>query len=445
MQQLATDLRTLAAEAYVFGFPLVFNLTQMTRFVHDGFGSLPAAPWNSFAHADRLADPEDTFVSVNNDTIYSIAQLDLSVGPLRLDVPDTGDRYYVMQFVDAWTDNFAYIGRRATGTGAGSFLIVPPDWTAALPNGTRVIRAPTDVAVIVGRWAVNGEDDLPAVRELQKATRLEPLDAGASPCGLPEPDRDVPDELRFYEQLRVWSQAFPPAPSEQAHQELFGPLGVLEADSPYDAAGSEVVAALDEGQTLAHEYLEEASRRGDNAEVNGWQVNFHIFDYNDDYFEIGALDDSHWRNADREQARLLRALSARGGLWGNHAYEAAYILTFQDGAGQPLSGEHRYAIRFEQPPPVHAFWSLTMYDVPDYFLVANPIARYSIGDRTPGLRYDDDGALTIVIQHDDPGEAQRSNWLPSPSGAFRPMLRMYQPDATVVDGSYVLPPIVRRD
>ena len=69
-----------------------------------------------------------------------------------------------------------------------------------------------------------------------------------------------------------------------------------------------------------------------------------------------------------------------------------------DADGADLTGDHAYELRLEQPPPVNAFWSLTMYDVPDYYLVANPIGRYSIGDRTPGLRYGDDGSVTITMQ-----------------------------------------------
>src|SRR4029077_13811177 len=94
-----------------------------------------------------------------------------------------------------------------------------------------------------------------------------------------------------------------------------------------------------------------------------------------------------------------RALSARAGLWGNHGYEAAYAMTWDDGEGDPLDGNRRYRLRFATTPPVGAFWSVTMYDLPDFFLIANPIDRYSIGDRTPGLRRDADGALTIVIPY----------------------------------------------
>ena len=77
-----------------------------------------------------------------------------------------------------------------------------------------------------------------------------------------------------------------------------------------------------------------------------------------------------------------------------------------------------------------AFWSLTMYSVPDFYLVENPIDRYSIGDRTPGVILDDDGALTITISHERPtGDKEAANWLPSPAGDFRPVMRMYEPDA----------------
>src|SRR5262249_27657370 len=147
------DLSAPAADAYVYGFPLVFNLDQVARFAREGLGSMPPTPFNAFSHARELAGPQDTFVSINNDTIYSTAPLDLSAGPLRLEVPDTDGRYYVLQFVDAWTDNFAYVGRRATGTGEGSFWIAPPGMEETLPGETTVVHAPSSVVVIVGRWA----------------------------------------------------------------------------------------------------------------------------------------------------------------------------------------------------------------------------------------------------------------------------------------------------
>ena len=150
------DLVALGAELFIYGFALVFNVTQINRFVHEGLGALPKSGLNSLAHGRKLAGPRDTFVSVNNDTVYSTAILDLSAGPLRLDVPDADDRYYVLQFVDAWTNNFAYIGRRATGTAAGSYLIVGPGHHGDLPPADGVITAPDDDRgdrrALGGRW-----------------------------------------------------------------------------------------------------------------------------------------------------------------------------------------------------------------------------------------------------------------------------------------------------
>src|SRR4051794_39107489 len=199
----------LAASAFIYGFPLVFDLEEVDRFGRHGMGNLPAAPFNVFAHATELAGPDDTFVSINNDTVYSIAQVDVSGGPVRLAVPDTDGRYHVLQFVDAWTNNFAYVGHRATGTGAGTFLLVAPGWDGRPAPGETVIRFPTSVASIVGRWAVDGAQDLPAVRPLQRALRLE--ETGEPGPGLPAPDACVPDALKFFEQLRTCVQAFPPA------------------------------------------------------------------------------------------------------------------------------------------------------------------------------------------------------------------------------------------
>ena len=420
-----TDDRTaLAAEAFIYGAALDLDLREVRRFTREGMGSLPAAPFNAFAHASALAGPADTFVSVNNDTMYSIAQVDVSGGPVRLDVPAADGRYYVLQFVDAWTNNFAYVGRRATGTDAGSFLLVAPDWDGA-EDGTRVIRCPTTVASIVGRWAVDGDEDVPAVRALQEQLRL--TETGGEGRGLPE----VPDgDDAFFERLWLYLDAFPPAERDREYQRRFDPLRALGADE------------LRAGLATGRQRMEAALESGVGSPVqNGWDLTYHVFDYNLDFFEVGALRDPLWMLEDTPARYMVRTLAARGGLWGNHGYEAAYAMSNVDAEGRLLVGTERYELRFTTPPPVGAFWSVTMYDLPEYYLVANPIDRYSIGDRTRGLRYEDDGSLTLVIQREEPDDT--SNWLPAPEGRFRPILRMYQPDAAVFDGSYVLPAIVR--
>lgn len=190
--------------------------------------------------------------------------------------------------------------------------------------------------------------------------------------------------------------------------------------------------------------MEESLRADDlSPVVNGWTLGFHGFDYNLDHLGPGTIDDPAWKMPDRTASYLARALAARAGLWGNHGYEAAYAMTFTDADGDRLDGRHSYTLTFGagQDPPADAFWSITMYDLPGFYLVANPIGRYSIGDRTPGLRRAADGSLTIVMQHEPP--ADTSNWLPAPAAPFRPIARIYQPRAAVLDGSYRLPPITK--
>lgn len=436
--------RETVVRAYFYGFPLVFNLEQVLRYTTTGVGANPAAPFNAFSHARTLAGPDDTFVTINNDTLYSMAQIDLSVGPVELRVPDTAGRYYVLQFVDAWTNNFAYVGHRATGTNAGTFLLVPPGWSGDTGDAT-VIHFPTTVASIVGRWAVNGDADLPGVHALQDATTLTAWETDATPAGLAVPDPDVPESAMFLEKLRVWSQQFPPAPRDVPVQESLASTGITAAGaSPYAGISLTDAARLVGDLDAAKETLHTALTHGSSPQVNGWMLTFHAFDYNLDYFEIGALDDDQFTMTDPQRRIVERAAAALGGLWGNHAYEAAYIITYVDDQGEQLTGTRTYSLRLDPPPPVSAFWSLTMYSVPDFFLVENPIARYSIGDRTPGLVRDDDGSLTITISHERPADdAEVANWLPAPAGEFRPVMRMYEPDSAVLDGRYVFPPITR--
>ena len=235
--------------------------------------------------------------------------------------------------------------------------------------------------------------------------------------------------------------AYPPSSQDQAYQQRFAPLGLLDKDPPYADCPAELTRALTAGAQAAKQQMETALKQGGTMGpvVNGWTLTFHLFDYNLDYLGLGTIDDPAWKIADRQGSYLARALAARAGLWGNHGYEAAYPMTFVDADGDQLDGHHRYVLRFDQDPPVDAFWSITMYDLPDFYLVANPINRYSIGDRTPGLRHDSDGSLTIVIQHEQP--ADTSNWPPAPAAPFRPIMRLCQPQDAILDGTCHTPPI----
>ena len=430
-----------AAETFVYGYPLVYSLTEMAGFV-GGHSSLPvSAPWNEFGYARELLGPETTFVTPNNDTLYVIAALDLRPGPLVLHVPDTADRYYVLQFIDAWTNNFAYIGRRATGTAERRFLVAAADDTTKAPDGMELVRAPTDVVTIIGRVQINGAADAPAVHALQDRFTLTPLsaDSGMS-AGLPKPDARVGEELQWWEMLRVELAAFPPPAADAPMLAIAETLGLAASESPFVDPDPELADALTAGERAGRAQIE-ALAKGGPPPPSGWISAMHYFDYNTDHFGVGTIDAPEWRIDDRNSAYATRAAAARAGLYGNHGYEANYEIVYVDADGEQLDGSHRYELRLDSMPPVEAFWSLTMYDVPRFLLVANPINRYSIGDRSTDLQVAADGSLTIYLQHESPGPDKESNWLPTPTGAFRPVMRMYQPKPEVLARDYVLPAI----
>ena len=283
-----------AAQAYIYGYPLVYNLRECAAFVA-GSGGFPArAPYNEFGHVRDLADPDLKFVSPNNDTCYSVAVCDVRREPLVLHVPDTGGRYYVLQFVDAWTNNFAYIGRRATGTGEADYLLAGPGRDGDAPPGMPVVRAPSGVFVIVGRTQVDGSRDLPEVHALQDAFRLTPLSVyrGAGdpspPAGIPEPDPRVGGELEWWERCRTFLAAFPPPTADAPFLATCRRLGLTEEESPYVGMDPRETAVLVAGAKAGQAKIEELMQQI-HATPAGWQMTTHLFDYNLDHLGLGTI------------------------------------------------------------------------------------------------------------------------------------------------------------
>jgi hypothetical protein len=432
-----------AAATYIYGYPLLYNLEETAKFA-GGNGPVKIDGWNTFGFARQLIGPDAKFVSPNNDTLYLLACCDVSYGPVVLHVPDTADRYYVLQFVDAWTNNFAYVGRRPTGTAEAEFLLGPAGRAGAVPEGMSLISAPSDVFVIVGRVQVDGEPDLEAVHALQDQFVLTTLNGHESEAaGLPSPDPTAKEELGWWERLRVALAAFPPPEGDAPFLEAAERFGLADTTSPFVEPNATLADALVAGEKQGRAMIEKLASQSAEP-VNGWTTGLHMFDYNLDRCGPGTIDSPAWKIADRKKAYLTRAVAARAGLWGNHGYEADYEFAWQDENGEDLDGSRSYELTLSPPPPVDAFWSLTMYDIPDFYLVANPINRYSIGDRTPGLKYGDDGSVTLYVGANSPGEDKEANWLPAPHAKFRPVLRMYQPRSEILEGNYTLPAIKRR-
>ncbi len=419
------------ARAYVFGYPLV--VMELTR-----RGMVEVQPENNFGHSQVF--PDHTFREVvrpNNDTLYSIAWLDLAGGPLRLEVPDTAGRYFVIPLMDAWTNVFATIGKRTRGTGAGSYLLAGPEWYGEPPEGAELVRSPTNMVWIIGRIQTNGPDDVAAVGRLQQGFRLMPLGGPASESLVvsdasqlsqsgdkPDPYSEV-EQMSALEFLQLLAQLIieqPPAAEDAAYLQQLAGIGLL-AGQRYDVESLSALDAwlLDKGKQMAHGGVRKAL--AEREPENGWMVaRSGIGTYGTDYG--------------------TRTGVAMIGLGALPPEEAMYPNATGDSEGRPLSGSHRYRIHFPpgQTPPVDAFWSLTMYDE-DGFLVDNPIGRYTLGDRN-ALEFNDDGSLDILVQHDAPRGSQ-ANWLPAPEGNFAVTMRLYLPKASVLNGSWQIPGIER--
>lgn len=442
------SLKDLAKKAYIYGFPLVYNVDEIVRHVTDGVGANKAAAFNSFSHAETLAGPEDTFVTINNDTVYSMGQLDLREGPVYLEVPKTGNRYFVFQCIDTWTNNFAYIGTRSVGNNGGKFIFVPPYSDYIESDDAEVIYCPTTMVSILGRWACEGVEDLQEVIDLQKATKL----YSENPTKNHEDWlvlAPVNESLSFWEKLRVYLQEFPDSFVFKSLQKELAVLGLLEKASSFVNPSEELLAALIAGEKEGQEFLRDYLLNGKINKQNGWQLAYNVFDYNVEFFELGTIRSNEWvmpteTLEEIEAVYIQRSAAALGGLWGNHGYEACYSSIYEDSTGERLVGENVYEITLYDQPPVEAFWSITMYDVPNYYLIENQIGRYSIGDRTEGLIYQKDGSLKITISATPPAnETARANWLPAPKGPFRPVLRMYLPTEEITSQEYVIPPLVK--
>ncbi|RJT28118.1 DUF1254 domain-containing protein [Mesorhizobium waimense] len=432
---------TLGMQAYVFGFPYVYLPSLRWDWVTQPkpTGSItPYAPLNHFYNVRDLATAEyRDGGSPNNDALYSSAWVDVTKEPIILSHPEMGDRYFTFEIAGIDSDNFAYVGKRTTGGKAGSFAIVGPNWKGALPEGVKALpTSRTNSVLILGRTLVDGQADVPAVRKLQDQYTLVPLSLwGKQNAMLPE-SRDVwapfdpkTDPLAEWKTMNKAMTENPPEARLAKLVELFARVGIGPGQDDFDGMDTGTKRGLARAAVDGRALLNDVIRSGAlGKQVNGWNIPPSAVG------RAGLSDDF-----------LLRAaLQALSGIISNDPAEAVYFNTALDATGQAFDGTKRYTLRFPpgQLPQVEAFWSITMYD-PTYNLVDNSIDRYSIGNRTPNLKQDADGGLTLYIQSESPGMAKESNWLPSTkSGSFFVILRTYMPGPEIVEQKWAPPRVV---
>ena len=433
------EVKQIAEEAYIFAYPMLDNYKMM--FAQAVYDQSPAyeAPFNQLKHKSILLGPEyTTIVRPNNDTFYSIIWMDLRAEPIIFQVPAIQDkRYYSFQLIDLYTHNFDYIGTRATGFDAGTFMIAAANWEGEKPaEVNKVIRTEGNFAVALGRTQVYGPDDGEAAITVQEGFKAVPLsqfmgtDAPPPAAQLDFPVWN-PKQIKsagFIGYLNFLLGQLKVHPSESELFERFSKIGI-EPTRAFDPekVEPETLTAIEAGVANALAKIE------DNMKALGKQ--------NSGWMQISGA----FGTREAMQGKYLtRATAAYFGLWGNTLDEAFYPECSLDADGEALdTSKQNYVLHFEadQLPPVKAFWSLSMYKLPEQLFIENPINRYVISSATKGLEYADDGSLTVYLQHESPGAEAESNWLPAPDGPFSLQARLYWPEPEALDPLYVPPPV----
>jgi hypothetical protein len=433
--------RAIAKEAYVYGFPMVDDYrVQYAYFVNKEDPEYKGG-WNEIHNTSRVYTPQDTAVQTpNSDTPYSTVGADLRAEPLVLTVPSIEqDRYYSLQFIDGYTYNFDYVGSRTTGNGGGKYLLAGPNWKGGAPEGVdKVIRSDTDLALVLYRTQLLGPSDLDNVKKIQDGYQVTPLSVYLNqPAPPPAPPIDfvpplTPDQQKtspqFFEIMNFALRFAPVLPAEKAMRDRFATIGIAP-DGSFDAdkLSPEMRSAIEGG--MADAWGEFDAFKKDKVDTG--QVSAA------DLFGTAQYLAGNY---------LYRMAGAVLGIYGNSKDEAIYPGTAFDSTGQPLTGADQYTYHFAsgQLPPVNAFWSLTMYEMPQSLLVANPMNRYLINSpMLSSLLKEPDGGITLYLQNESPGADKEANWLPAPKGPFQVILRLYWPKPDALNGSWKAPQPVR--
>jgi hypothetical protein len=426
--ELTTEqFKAIAEEGFIYGLPLVMNYAIMNEYAVDPNSSQFKAPFNQIKNEPRVYTYKDTaVVTANSDTPYSFVWLDLRTEPIVLSVPEAPkDRYISVMLADAHTYNYGYMGSRATQGKAGKYMVVGPDWEGEKPDGIdKVFESLTPFSLAAYRTQLINAQDMPNVVKIQDQYKVEPLSAF-----LKQPAPEAAPKIDFL-----------PATSAGIKDNFWNYLGaaleyIPEADEDKEIRAKLAQIGIAPGKTFDMKSLSperqkamaEAMKAGDEkvatylasgmTDINGWQ--------------LGSLpgDRAHY-NGDW----VMRAATAKAGIYGNNAAEAVYPLGRADANGETIetidTSKHNYTLTFgkDEMPPVNAFWSVTMYDGKSQLMIENPINRYLVNTAmVPDMKKNEDGSLTIYIQKDSPGKDKEANWLPAPNDTAYMVMRLYWP------------------
>jgi hypothetical protein len=436
------DTWNTVADSYTFCFPLVLMDATMKKFTNTVNATSVQAPVNQLIHSQTLATPDEkNVVTPNVDTVYSEAFLNLS-GSAYVFVKPPTDRFCSVQVMDAYTNTVTVIGSGGQGDPSEKqvCLLTGKDYHGIIPDGMIRISVPTDIAWILVRTLENGTSDQQNVSGLQKQMQLAPLNAYMSTEPYVPPNGSYHQEYDYVPIDHVLNMS---------PDEFFNTANNLMERNPPSAADVPIVKKM----TSIHvgpELSFDESLLGDNVSSQ-WNemlktLKPRLSSAAATYLvSLGSWNYSGDPIGDFGTAYGYRASIALNGLGANPTYVAIYPETGRDLENQSLSGSSKYRLHFDQGmlPPVEpgGFWSVTAYGSDD-FLIANPINRYCINDRSH-LTSNSDGSVDILLQATEPDQDQQHNWLPVSDDEFHLVMRIYLPQNSVREGNWSTPDIVR--
>jgi hypothetical protein len=441
------DAYRVGMQAYVYGFPLVMvgQTAAVNTNVPESGGH--RAPWNQFVYGTVAGPDEQDVVLPNVNVLYANAFLNLSAGPQVLTIPGVEDRFFLLEIMNGWTDVEHAPGTRQ-GTPQGDYLLAGPGWQGAVPADIDgVFRMRTDTAWIAGRTYTTGEAaDVQEADAIQRQYTLTPLGSWGTPYTPPSglatnPAIDMttppPDQVTgmgagtYFATMAAMMTTNPPLPRDAPIVREMRKVGLVPGQNfNIQAQGPAVRAGLERAARDARRLVASTAVAAQVTQppLGGWMMETNLGVYGTDY--------------------LLRAVTAYRGLGANRSTDAVYAYRQFDASRARLNGRNTYTITFpgaQALPPVSpsAFWSVTIYDAKG-FLGGTPNTQGStqigpLGTWTPAA----DGSYRITVSRTRPTDG--SAWLvpPKADGDFILLLRMYMPEAAVLQRRYTPPQVVR--
>ncbi len=451
-----TEITQIAKEAYIYGFPIVENYrnmaisaieTQNPNFVKP-FNELAVTTVPQTAQVD-VVETEETTENENGQQIQSVTEIslkpgttDMAYGSAWLDLrrepvvvtiaPVEGKRYFSVQFIDLFGNDFDYSSTRKDGAQGGHLLVTAPGWKGEKPAGiSRIVESPSAFVFAMFRLQMKDSGSIGKnspvldhykVETLSQFSRTPPPPA-PEPLNFPVYNSAKAKTPEYFTYLNFMLQFCKIPAEESGMMKRFATIGIEPGKVfDYSTMSDSEKKALIDGMAAGQAELDAMSKTNVKAPVL--------------YGNSSNLLKENYP---------YRAYMASKNLYGNSSEEIWGIVYEVTASKKKLNGNNRYELKFEKNslPPVNAFWTLTAYPVAQQISAFYPASPYTISSQSHPFKSNEDGTLTLYLQKNRPEDVRAENWMPIPEGRFFLLLQLYQPKEEVLKGQWPSPKIIK--